>query len=228
MIREIINRSWVFMKHPASWYRQTVLRAHPIVAVVGSMGKTTTAHALDLALTGKGFRHAAWNHGGGLAYILFRTHPWGLPGVFEVGLTRSGEMIEYARCFRPSIAILTGIGDEHGQNFESLEAKLDEKAQMLILRKPDGLALIQGDDERIRAIRPKIPGAVLTFGFDPSNDIQLGWKSLGMDGSRITVHYEGRETTIDCRVWAKHTAYSIGAAVVTARSLGLSDPQIVS
>ena len=82
---------WPFVG-PAAWvWRRTWLRGTRLIAVTGSLGKTSTAAAMA-AVLGVPFDPDSRNFGSFLALAVLRHHPRRQPLVVEVGISRRGQM----------------------------------------------------------------------------------------------------------------------------------------
>jgi hypothetical protein len=89
---------------PAAWlWRRTGLRGTRLIAVTGSLGKTSTTVAAA-AVLGAAANPDARNFGSFLALALLRHRPRHQPLVVEVGISRRGQMERYARLLRPDMA----------------------------------------------------------------------------------------------------------------------------
>lgn len=219
---------WPILR-PAAWlYRRTVLRRRTLVAVTGSLGKTTTAEAIAAALgvpppRGSSFRT-------GLALGLLKATPRGAPLVFEVAISRPHQMAPYAGLLRPDIAIVTAIADEHRSAFGSIDRTAAEKGLLVAGLRPGGLAVLNGDDPRVLALatlRP--PGArMVTVGLAPANDyraanLRLDWPH----GTQFTLHGPGFEVGARVQLLGAHQVRAVVIAAAVARELGESIAAIV-
>jgi alanine racemase len=52
--------------------------------------------------------------------------------IFEAGISQPGEMEKLERIIRPTIGVITYIGHEHDENFDSLEQKREEKMKLFV------------------------------------------------------------------------------------------------
>jgi len=182
--------------------RATIAKYKPsIIAVTGSVGKTSTKDALYAALADHAFIRKSeksfnseigipltvigipngwmnplvWiqNLVDGLLLILFRTrYPDWL--VLEVGADRPGDIRDVAEWLPVDIAIITRLPDVpvHVEYFESTEALTEEKAAIISALKPSGTLILCADDERVMRFAERAAGRqVLTFGFSPDADV---------------------------------------------------------
>jgi len=151
-----------------------------IVAVTGSVGKTTTKEMLKLA-----FRALGKTHVSGAS---FNNH-WGVPlsvaglprdaayGVFEIGMNHFGEIRSLVPFARPHIALITSIAPAHLEFFGNCEAIADAKSEIFEGILPGGTALIPGDGtyaERLAArARQQNVSRILRFGSTPGCEARL-------------------------------------------------------
>ena len=104
-----------------------------IVAVTGSVGKTTTKEALRIALAASAPTHASvasYNNQWGVPVSLARMPRQAAYGVFEVGMNHPGEIRPLTALVRPHVAIVTAIAESHLGHFSGLAAIADAKAEI--------------------------------------------------------------------------------------------------
>ncbi|MFC6686773.1 UDP-N-acetylmuramoyl-tripeptide--D-alanyl-D-alanine ligase [Jhaorihella thermophila] len=131
-------------------------RAH-VVAVTGSVGKTSTKEMLAVALRGQGQVHASvasYNNHWGVPLTLARMPRDTDFAVIEIGMNRPGEIAPLARMARPHVALITTVAPAHLEAFDSVEAIAREKAAILEGLEPGGTAILNAD----------IPSAQVLFG----------------------------------------------------------------
>ncbi len=121
-----------------------------VVAVTGSVGKTSTKEMLREMLADSGSVHAA--------EASFNNH-WGVPvtlarlpedtdfAVIEIGMNQPGEIAPLARLARPHVALITTIAPAHLANLGSMEAIAREKASIFEGLEPNGTAIFNTDTD---------------------------------------------------------------------------------
>lgn len=104
----------------------------PIIGVTGSRGKTVVKEMLADAITDRRITKSprSWNSQIGVPLSIWQLEPDTELGIFEAGISRPGEMHRLSDIIRPTIGIFTDLTDEHQGEFESLEHKCREKAQL--------------------------------------------------------------------------------------------------
>jgi len=138
-----------------------------VIAITGSMGKTTTKELLSMALASQGKTlKTNLNQNGtiGVGRTLRSIRPWHRYAVIEVGTDQPGMMRQRAQIVRPDIAIMLGVAATHQNNFKNLDNTAQEKSELLRALKPKGIAILNGDDPRVRSMADLCPGEVIYFG----------------------------------------------------------------
>jgi len=132
----------------ARGFRQT-LRC-PMVAVTGSVGKTTVKELLADMLQPLGVTARSkgnWNNDLGLPLSLLAADPETQYGVFEVGMNHPGELDPLCDILMPSLAIVTCVGPVHIENFPGEQGIAIEKSAVYRALKGDGIAILNADDQ---------------------------------------------------------------------------------
>ncbi|RYC30045.1 UDP-N-acetylmuramoylalanyl-D-glutamyl-2,6-diaminopimelate--D-alanyl-D-alanine ligase [Lichenibacterium minor] len=202
-----------------------------IVAVTGSVGKTTVKEALRLVMSDAGPTHASaasFNNHWGVPLTLARLPADARYGVFEIGMNHAGEITPLVAMVRPQIAVVTTVAAAHLEHFASVDAIADAKAEIFSGLAPGGLAVINRDIDtygRLRAAADASPAAhVLTFGEHPEADARLERFAPTRDGCEVGARVLGRR--IDFRLGApgRHLAVNALAVLLAARGAGI-DPE---
>jgi len=205
----------------AGWYRRRWLRNTRLVAVVGSLGKTTTTGALRLALAcpDRGFSYS--NYGASLAENLLRVRPGDARAVLEVGISRPGPMAGYARRLRPDVVVVTSIASDHHRSFPTLLDTRAEKVRMLGELGPDRVAVLNGDDPHVRWMASQTRARVITYGTGMNNDVRaVGWRERD-GGGEFEVEGLAESCTVRTRLSGAHMLYPPLAALVVASLEGI-------
>ncbi|MEB2843224.1 UDP-N-acetylmuramoylalanyl-D-glutamyl-2,6-diaminopimelate--D-alanyl-D-alanine ligase [Rhizobiales bacterium RZME27] len=191
-----------------------------IVAVTGSVGKTTTKEMLRHALAPSGKVHAA--------VASFNNH-WGVPltlarmpidtyfGVFEIGMNHSGEIRPLVAMVRPHVAVVTTIAAAHLGHFRDLDEIAEAKAEIFEGVLPGGAALINRDIPQYDLLDKAAQAAgvenVLTFGQHAKADFRLADFEGNADGSVIWATLQGDTTEVRIGAPGRHIAENAMAAL---------------
>lgn len=216
-----IIRLWPRIIAPASCYRRTIVRRTRVVAVVGSLGKTTTTRAVALALGITGRRPSARNEFTFVALAALRIRPWHRHAVIEVGIGAPGQMAMYSRMLRPDIAVVTAVASEHNRSLKSLEITRHEKADMLRGLRSDGLAVLNGDDPNVRWMGETTRARIVMFGLDTANDVRASEVAFEWPhGMTFRVHARGTSAPVRIGLIGRHYIYPALAAIAVGLEAG--------
>ncbi|PZM13645.1 UDP-N-acetylmuramoylalanyl-D-glutamyl-2,6-diaminopimelate--D-alanyl-D-alanine ligase [Rhizobium tubonense] len=181
-----------------------------IIAVTGSVGKTTTKEMLRHVLTPSGKVHAS--------VASFNNH-WGVPltlarmpedtdfGIFEVGMNHPDEIRPLVKMVQPHVAIITTIAAAHLGNFKSIKEIATAKAEIFEGIVPGGHAILNRDSDQFNFLDRAAQAAgvenIHTFGQHPKADFRLAefngseensalWLTLGGETFEIAIGAPGR------------------------------------
>ena len=207
----------------ASLYRRTLIRGTHVVAVIGSMGKTTTTRAVTAALGQDPDAVEGWNARGFLASFLLRIHPGERNAVTEVGIKHKGAMERFARLLQPDTVVVTSIATEHHRYLGPIESIRAEKARMIRSLQATSIAALNGDDANVLWMREQTPARVVTYGFGSGNDVRAtDYVSRGVDGSEFAVCVGGETWRVRTRLIGRHMVYPVLAALTVAHEEGMT------
>lgn len=216
-----LNKAWPLLSRLALAHRRTLGRRTRLVAVVGSFGKTTTTRCIAAAL-GLPERQPRDNCRSHLAVAVLARTGVGRHAVLEVGIDHPGQMADYARVLRPDVTVVTSIGSDHGRSLGRLDGTRREKAHMVRALSPDGLAVLNGDDTNVMAMRAESRAPVVTFGTGPgcdvrATDITLDWPR----GMCFAVDAGGERALVSLPLLGEAMVYPALAAIAVAHSAGV-------
>jgi UDP-N-acetylmuramoyl-tripeptide--D-alanyl-D-alanine ligase len=199
-----------------------------IVAVTGSAGKTSTKEALRLVLTQAGTSHApvaSYNNHWGVPLTLARMPKHTSFGIYEIGMNHKGEITPLSAMVRPHVAIITTIAPVHLENFESLDAVADAKAEIFSGLVQGGVAILNRDIaeyERLLAHAKASPaGHAASFGEHGKADAKLVSVTLGADHSIVQAEVCGRRLTYRLGAPGRHLAMNSLAVLLAAKAFGV-------
>lgn len=198
-----------------------------VVAVTGSVGKTSTKEALRLALTPAGAVHASaasYNNHWGVPLTLARMPKATRFLVSEIGMNHAGEITPLVAMVRPHVAIVTTVAPVHLEFFPSVEAIADAKAEIFSGLEEGGVAIVNRDNahyERLDAAARQSPaGHVSTFGAHEAADARLLDFSPAADHSIVRARVCGRDMSFRLGAPGRHLAENALAVLLAAHALG--------
>jgi UDP-N-acetylmuramoyl-tripeptide--D-alanyl-D-alanine ligase len=198
-----------------------------LVAVTGSVGKTTTKEMLRTALGVLGPTHAAdasHNNHWGVPLTLARLPPDAAFCVSEIGMNHPGEIAPLAALARPDVAIITTIAAAHIGHMGSLEAIAREKGAIAESLRPGGVAVIPAEATGAAEIaaRARAAGArVIRFGeAGTAAEARLEALSLTADETDLRATIEGRSVSLRLVAPGRHMAMNALACLAAVHALG--------
>ena len=197
-----------------------------IVAVTGSVGKTTVKEMLRAMLTTCGATHASaasYNNHWGVPLTLARMPANARFGVFEMGMNHAGEIVPLTRMTRPHVALVTTIAPVHIEHLGSIEAIADAKAEIFFGLEPQGTAVLNRDApqfERLKKAAAARGARVLSFGRGVDCDARLIDVEAIEGGSRVRARVLGRELAFALGAPGVHMAENALSALLAAEALG--------
>jgi UDP-N-acetylmuramoyl-tripeptide--D-alanyl-D-alanine ligase len=202
----------------------------PVVAITGSAGKTTTKEmtAALLGTAGPVLKtEGNLNNQYGLPLSLLRLTPEHRFAVMELGMSAAGELSELTRIARPDVAIITMVAPVHLEFFPSVDAIADAKAEILEGLGPDGVAVLNHDDARVRARGERFRGRVIWFGKDRRCEVSAeGWRGT-IHGMRFDMRLGGKTYDVALPLPGPHFVSNFLAAAAAAHHLGIAPERIV-
>ena len=148
-----------------------------IIAVTGSSGKTTLKECLGKLLNSHQNTYCSpksYNNHFGVPLSLAnleRNHKY---GVFEIGMSRPGEIHSLSKIVRPNIAVITNIAEAHIENFKNIKGIANAKAEIINNIIKGGTIIINKDDNFFNFLSKKAKQKkiqVISFGFSKKSDV---------------------------------------------------------
>jgi UDP-N-acetylmuramoyl-tripeptide--D-alanyl-D-alanine ligase len=173
----------------AAWRRRF---APLVVGVTGSIAKTSTKEAVAAVLAGR-FRtlrsEGNRNNEIGLPLTVLELGPEHEAAVLEMGMYAGGEIRDLAAIAQPAIGVVTAVQPVHLSRLGSIEAIADAKAELveaLPAAAADGVAVLNADDVRVRAMAARTRARPLSYGFAADADVRAeAVESRGFAGMRF-------------------------------------------
>lgn len=155
----------------AAWRAQF---SYPVIAITGSVGKTSTKQILTHILTAHTMphfvSHANQNTKLGLALNILSMRHTHQAAIFEVGISKRGEMAELAHLLRPTTGIITSVGHCHMEGLGTLVDIALEKRDLFKYFTESSIGIINGDQPLLAQVAYVHP--VIKFGKKTVNQIQ--------------------------------------------------------
>jgi UDP-N-acetylmuramoyl-tripeptide--D-alanyl-D-alanine ligase len=215
----------------AAWYRRTVGPA--VIAVTGSIGKTTQKDMIAAAASGS-FRTIAteknYNNHVGVPKTIFCMEEDTELLILEMGMNHAGEIRLLTEIAHPDAAVITNIGASHRENFDSDDGILHAKLEVTSLFDMENALFVNGDDPALRAHadRGGLPYDVVTAGESEGCDYRITRPEYtGEEEIGFSLQH-GREASVQFRIPAAGLFAGVSAALTVAvlSRFGISAPLV--
>ena len=200
-----------------------------VIAVTGSVGKTSTKEALRAVLGAQGETHASaasFNNHWGVPLSLARCPAAARFAIFEIGMNHAGEIEPLVKLVRPHIAIVTAVEPVHLEVFAGIEAIADAKAEIFTGVEPGGAVVLNRDNAQFERLQTAAErhgiSRIVTFGTDARADARLLDLSLHAASSAVHANILGHEVTYKLGAPGRHMVMN-SLAVLAAASLAGAD-----
>ncbi len=206
-----------------------------VVGITGSLAKTSTKDAtaavLGVALpTLKSEGNA--NNEIGLPITLLGLGPVHRAAVLEMGMYVGGEIATLARIARPEIGVVTAVAPVHQERAGSLAAIERAKAELVEALPPDGTAVLNADDERVRLFGSRTRAEVIRYGFAADADVTADRVvGRGRDGMAFEVVARAPQRTrfaVEIAALGRHSVQNALAAAAVGLLAGIPDEGIAA
>lgn len=222
----------------AEYYRKSL--DIKVVGITGSVGKTSTKEMIASVLSEK-YRvlktEGNYNNEIGLPLTIFKIRAEHEVAVLEMGISEFGEMHRLATMANPDICVITNIGLCHLENLKTRDGILKAKTESFAHLKKDGIAILNGDDDKLSTVRQVGDKEPVFYGVEEKMEYRedakksvyaTGVENLGLYGMQARIHTPEGERDVRIPIPGEHNVYNALAATAVGLSLGLSLDQISS
>ena len=148
-----------------------------IFAITGSAGKTSLKNLLQdlLSFYGKTVSSPkSYNNHLGVPLSLSQLTTKHKYGIFEVGMSKAGEISSLTKIVKPQVAIITNIGEAHIENLRNLKGIAEAKSEIINNIKKNGTIILNRDDKFFNYLERKAKLKnlkIVSFGLGKNSDI---------------------------------------------------------
>lgn len=197
-----------------------------VIGITGSVGKTSTKEVVAAVL---GQRYATYRSPGnmnseiGLPLSLLEIEPGTEVAVLEMGGAYAfGELALLASIARPRIGVVTNVFPVHLERMGSIEAIAETKAELVDALPADGVAVLNGDDERVLAMAKRCRGRVITYGLGAANEVRADRvETHGLDGTSFRLHLNSEAFHVKVPLIGGHAVQLALAGFAAGHALGM-------
>ncbi|WP_375640837.1 MULTISPECIES: UDP-N-acetylmuramoyl-tripeptide--D-alanyl-D-alanine ligase [unclassified Bartonella] len=199
-----------------------------IIAVTGSVGKTTTKEALKQALATAGNVHAnlaSLNNCWGVPLTLARMPVESDYGIFEIGMNHRDEIRPLVKLVCPHVALITHICAGHMGFFKDLEEIAKAKAEIFEGLDEEGIAILNADSDFFSYLVQKAKKCgvkkILSFGETKDADYQAHDIRLLTDSSSMIVRMGGRDREVQIGAPGRHIVQNSLGVIAACDAMGV-------
>lgn len=226
----VVDDSLAGLQRLARRWREA--QAIEVVGVTGSVGKTSTKEIVAGVLSRR-FRvlknEKNYNNEIGLPLTLLTLDGTYEKAVLEMGMYDLGEIRDLCALAGPRVGVVTNVGPVHLERLGTIERIAQAKSELVEALPADGLAVLNADDPRVRAMAKRTRSRVVYYGFGEGAAVRgSAVESSGLEGTRFTLHADGREGRINLPLPGAHNVYNALAAVAVGLDAGLGWDEVVA
>lgn len=206
----------------------------PIVAIVGSAGKTTakelTSHILEYAGKNVLRTHKSMNNGLGhpMTVLKLAEDDSFDVAVLEMGMsTPNREIAQLCKITPPDVAVVLNILPVHIEHLNSIENIQKAKSEVIENLQSDGIKILNADDFRVMEMRKLHEGKTITYGIENEADIRaenINMKEFGE--THFTLKTPDGEETVVFQLSGKHNVLNALAASAVGYAFGMTAKEI--
>jgi UDP-N-acetylmuramoylalanine--D-glutamate ligase len=184
----------------------------PLIAITGTNGKTTTTALVGEMLKAGGLNaFVGGNIGAPLVGFVAGAWDW---GVVEV----SSFQLEWVEKFRPKIAALLNLTEDHLDRYANFRAYCEAKARIFSAQNDNDVAVLNRDDPLVWSMKERVRSRVVSFGWAPvdqgvyATEGEVVWRSGGK---------EERFPLARAKIQGVHNVENVMAATAAAKAAGV-------
>ena len=217
------------LKALAAWYRAKF--DIPMVQVTGSAGKTTTKEMIAAVLSQRFSTlktQANFNNAIGTPMTLLNLTPKHQAAVIETGMNHFGEIRYLGEMVRPTVAVITNVGDAHIENLGGTrQGILQAKCEIFENLQPGGLAVLNGDDELLSGLA--LPFETVLCGRHERCGVRVtNVAEHGIEGVTCTVTTSRDVYEVSIPSPGAYMIYPAAMAIAIGEHLGLTKAELLS
>jgi UDP-N-acetylmuramoyl-tripeptide--D-alanyl-D-alanine ligase len=202
----------------------------PVVAITGSNGKTTTRQmtASVMAMRYKTLStQGNLNNEIGLPLTLLGLERFHQAAVVELGINHFGEMDRLGAICEPTIGMITNVGPAHLEFLKDLEGVRRAKGELLAHVQPQGMVVLNKDDEHVAALAVQSQCRVVYFGTSSQADVRAESIDETHDGIRFDLVLPDERVRVQMNTPGRFMVHNALAAAAAGHLSGVGAGEIV-
>ena len=220
----IVKNSISFLNNFAKLKRK--LSNAKIVAITGSAGKTSLKNLIKDLLQNFGKTHfspKSFNNYLGVPISLSNLSSDDKFGIFEVGMSKGGEIRNLTKLIKPHIGIITNIGEAHLENFKNINGIAKAKSEIIENIEAGGTVILNRDDKYYNYLSKKSKAynlKVITYGFNKNSDVRIK-KIIKKNDNFSKIFIIINNKTINLEIQDLNI-YNVLSSLATLKELGIN------
>lgn len=224
----VVANTLAALQDLAAWHRSQF--DIPVIGITGSNGKTIVKEWLFELLQNKSVLRSpkSYNSQVGVPLSVWNLNPAHELAIFEAGISKPGEMQKLGPIIRPTIGILTNIGESHQENFTSKQEKLDEKLRLfqscktLIVCKDQELVW-----QAMANYKQQFKGKVISWSFIDAEADYFFRKTVAENRSKIVTTVAGQKYEVELPFQDEASLENAGHCLALILSQGWADQSVL-
>lgn len=216
------------LKKLAAFYRQSL--DIKVVGITGSVGKTSTKEMIASVVSQKYNVHKTagnFNNEIGLPLTIFGIRAEHEVAILEMGISDFDEMHRLSSIANPDVCVITNVGLCHLENLGDRDGVLRAKTECFEHMRAGGLAVLNGDDDKLCTKRKVNGRDTVFYGLEGTNHIYATEvTNLGFEGMEAVVHTSVGNFKVNITIPGEHNVYNALAATAVGLELGLTLDEI--
>lgn len=219
----VVDDTIAALQRFAGWKRD---RMHAdVIGITGSVGKTSAKESIAAVLSEQGTVHRSrgnYNNEIGLPLSILDA-PYDVDFlVLEMGGAYAfGELTQLSEIARPRVGVVTNVFPVHLERMGTIEAIAETKAELVDAIPEDGIAVLNGDDPRVRAMATRSKGRVLTYGLGRVDVRASGIVSDGLKGTTFWLEIDGQRHQVKVPLVGSHGVQIALVALAVGHAYGM-------
>ncbi len=199
-----------------------------LIGITGSAGKTTTKEAVAQVLSAR-FNvlksQGNLNNAFGLPLQLLRLEPEHDVAVIEMGMNHAGEIAALAQIAGPDWAVVSNVAPVHLEHFAGgggIEGIARAKYELVAALPPDGLAILNCDDQRVARFGSGLGERAIFYGIGECAEVRaVQIAEIGAEGVVFTVTARGERASVQLHLLGRHNVHNALAAIAVGLQSGI-------
>jgi UDP-N-acetylmuramoyl-tripeptide--D-alanyl-D-alanine ligase len=203
-----------------------------VIGVTGSAGKTTTKECIAEVLSTK-FKvlktKGNLNNHFGVPLMLLRLEPEHEVAVLEMGMNHAGEIAALAKIAEPDWAVVSNVGMAHAEFFsDGIDGIARAKYELVQALPNDGIAFLNGDDERVRAFGEGLGGRAVLYGMSEGCAVRAtDVEDHGFNGTEFLLGEGDASFRMILRLPGRHNVLNALAALAVGMRSDVSELEAI-